>query len=385
MQDVAAADRVAGDHRDAPASAAAGSARAGRRRRGGRRPARRPRRRRCSRRRRGSAGRRPSRRPRSPAPVRMIAADLDVVAGAGEGVAQLGQRRRPEGVADLGAVDRDPGDRLGRARRGCPRSRPALATRSARRARSRRGRPCGVGIGHESARRYPGRRCISTTGSPARRDLSRPHALVAGGDELELRRARARRRRRPRAGWPRAGSGAGSRWRSSSSPGSSRSSSLHALMKLGAVAYPLDPRARRAASARGDSSGRARPWRSTSAGDLGSDARPTCRCSASTTSTRPARRVLTSGTRRARRAGRAHLRQPPLERGRLRLQPRRRADRPLALLPAALPRRRALDRDALGRSTGPTAVVHDGFDVDRVADVARGRRRSPWSRWSRPS
>ena len=44
--------------------------------------------------------------------------------------------------------------------------------------------------------------------------------------------------------------------------------------------------------------------------------------------------------------GRAHLRQPPLERGRLGLQPRGRADRPLALLPAAVSRRRPLDRHA---------------------------------------
>ena len=37
---------------------------------------------------------------------------LDVVAGAIEGVAQLGERRRPEGVADLGPVDRDLRDRV---------------------------------------------------------------------------------------------------------------------------------------------------------------------------------------------------------------------------------------------------------------------------------
>ena len=41
-------------------------------------------------------------------------ADLEVVARAVEGVAQLGQRLRPEGVADLGAVDRDPRDPIGR-------------------------------------------------------------------------------------------------------------------------------------------------------------------------------------------------------------------------------------------------------------------------------
>ena len=73
VQDLAAADRVAGDHRDhrlrqpadldvQVADVEAADA-----------LLRRPRRRRCSRRRRGSAGRRPSRRPRSPAPVKMIA------------------------------------------------------------------------------------------------------------------------------------------------------------------------------------------------------------------------------------------------------------------------------------------------------------------------
>ena len=46
--------------------------------------------------------------------------------------------------------------------------------------------------------------------------------------------------------------------------------------------------------------------------------------------------------------GRPHLRQLPLERGRLRLQHRRRSRGPLALLPAAEPHRRARDRHALG-------------------------------------
>ena len=39
--------------------------------------------------------------------------DLDVVARPAEGVAELGQRLRAEGVAHLGPVDRDPRDRLG--------------------------------------------------------------------------------------------------------------------------------------------------------------------------------------------------------------------------------------------------------------------------------
>ncbi len=74
--------------------------------------------------------------------------------------------------------------------------------------------------------------------------------------------------------------------------------------------------------------------------------RPTCRCSASTTS----RRSTADCSRRAPREPRAsvgpHVRQPPVQRRRLGVQHRRRADRPLALLPAAVSRRRALNRDA---------------------------------------
>ena len=122
---------------------------------------------------------------------------------------------------------------------------------------------------------------------------------------------------------------------------------VHALMKLGAVAYPLNPRL---AAAEREARDRARRARA-----VGSTARPT---SAPTEADLPLLgehdldaihcRILTSGTTGRPARDRAHLRQPPLERGRLGLQPRRRADRPLALLPAALPRRRALDRDALG-------------------------------------
>src|SRR5690606_30945924 len=39
--------------------------------------------------------------------------DLGVVARAAEGIAQLGERLRPEGVVDLGPVDRDLGDPVG--------------------------------------------------------------------------------------------------------------------------------------------------------------------------------------------------------------------------------------------------------------------------------
>ena len=61
---------------------------------------------RCSRRRRGSSGRRPSRRPVAGA-GQDDRADVEVVAGLREGVAELGEGRRPERVAPLGPVDRD--------------------------------------------------------------------------------------------------------------------------------------------------------------------------------------------------------------------------------------------------------------------------------------
>ena len=51
-------------------------------------------------------------------------------------------------------------------------------------------------------------------------------------------------------------------------------------------------------------------------------------------------RILTSGTSGGPRPVGPHLREPPVERGRLGVQPRRRPGRPLALLPAAPPRRR---------------------------------------------
>ncbi len=79
-------------------------------------------------------------------------------------------------------------------------------------------------------------------------------------------------------------------------------------------------------------------------------------------------RVLTSGTAGLAAPGRAHLRQPPLERGRLGLQPR---GRPRATAGSAA-RRSATSAglSILLRSAiyGTTAVVHDGFDVDRVAE-----------------
>ena len=61
--------------------------------------------------------------------------------------------------------------------------------------------------------------------------------------------------------------------------------------------------------------------------------------------------ISTSGIERRAEAGRADLRQPPLERRRLRHADRPARRRPLALLPAAASRRRAVDRDPQRRST----------------------------------
>ena len=72
--------------------------------------------------------------------------------------------------------------------------------------------------------------------------------------------------------------------------------------------------------------------------------------------------------------GRPHLRQLPLERGRLGLQHRRRARRTAGSAAC-----RSATSPASGSSMrsviyGTTAVVHDGFDVDRVAAALETRR-----------
>ena len=121
---------------------------------------------------------------------------------------------------------------------------------------------------------------------------------------------------------------------------------VHALMKVGAVLLPLSPRltaAERAAviAAEEPTVDLSDPGELTQTeadlpllGEHDMDA-PCCR-------------VLTSGSTGTPEPGRAHLRKLPLERGRLRLQHRRRADRPLALLPAAQPYLRPQHRHALG-------------------------------------
>ena len=70
---------------------------------------------------------------------------------------------------------------------------------------------------------------------------------------------------------------------------------LHALMKLGAVAYPVNTAARRGRDRRRARAGQPGADRRTARPTSGSP-RPTCRCSASTTSTALHCRILTSGT-----------------------------------------------------------------------------------------
>ena len=155
---------------------------------------------------------------------------------------------------------------------------------------------------------------------------------------------------------------------------------LHALMKLGAVALPLSPRltdAERGGRARRRAP-RGRPQRRRRARPR---PRPTCRCSASTTWTTSTADPDQRHLRRAA-AGRPHLRELPLQRGRLRLQHRGRTRRPLALLPAAQPRRRALDRPALGDLRDHRGAARRLRHRPGRGD-ARARAGSRCSRWCR--
>ena len=82
--------------------------------------------------------------------------------------------------------------------------------------------------------------------------------------------------------------------------------------------------------------------------------------------------------------GRADLRQLPLERGRLGASTS--ASSPSDRWLCCLPLFHVAGLSILVRSAiyGTTAVIHDGFDVERVAEALEQRRRSPSSPWSRP-
>ena len=92
-------------------------------------------------------------------------------------------------------------------------------------------------------------------------------------------------------------------------------------------------------------------------------------------------RVLTSGSTGTAEAGRPHLRQLPLERGRLR--PSTSASSPPTAGSAACRSATSPASAIVMRSViyGTTAVLHDGFDVDRVAAGAGARTGSASSRW----
>ncbi len=155
---------------------------------------------------------------------------------------------------------------------------------------------------------------------------------------------------------------------------------VHALLKVGAVLLPLGPRLSRRGAGRRDrrrgTGGRPRRPRRADP-DRG---RP-----AAARRARHGRRLLPRPDQRQHRRarpGRPHLRQLPLERGRLRLQHRRRARGPLALLPAAQSHLRPRDRDALGH------LRHHRRGPRRLRRrprrrVARRATRSPSSRWWR--
>ena len=141
---------------------------------------------------------------------------------------------------------------------------------------------------------------------------------------------------------------------------------LHALMKPGAVSRssrqrpPERGRASPSLSAPRRSDGKRQPGPGDDRGRLpllGEHDLDALHC-----------RILTSGS-----GGRptAHLREPPLERSGLRVQPRRRAHRPLALLPAPF---HVGGLSIVMRSViyGTTAVVHHGFDVDWIASSLEG-------------
>ncbi len=149
---------------------------------------------------------------------------------------------------------------------------------------------------------------------------------------------------------------------------------VHALMKVGAVLLPLSPRltAAERAAVIDDRGAHGRPQRPGRADpDRG---RP-----AAARRARHGRALLPGADQRQHRharPGRADLRQLPLERGRLRLQHRRRADRSLALLPAAQPHLRAQHRDALGdlrHHRGPARRLRRRPGRRRAASATRSR------------
>ena len=290
-------------------------------------------------------------------------ADVGVVAGAVERVAELGEGLRAERVVDVRPVDRDLRDRRRPSRRGGRRTRRRPPTRSARRARPRAGRLC-VGWARSAimavtAHEHVPRQLAGAAGG----DLPRPAGHPIGRHRPDLRRARARGdccrspARRPwrpagRDRCPGAQPGGGVRGPPARLDEARR-------RRLPDQHPPLRPRACRGARARPTRADRriaARPDRHRGGHAAPRRARPGCHP------------LPASHERhlRAPAADRTHVRQLPVERGRLGLQPGRRPDRSLALLPAAVPRGGALDSDAL------RGLRHRRRDPRRVRPGARG-------------
>ena len=273
-------------------------------------------------------------------------ADLEVVAGPVEGVAELAQGRRPERVVDVGAVDRNPGDAVGGLVDGCLRSLAGVVPLDRRVEVLLSGGASLWRLGIAGDRvRAEGDEARQLAG-PALGDVPRADRGDRRRRNDHLRGARAARGLNAREAWPASASAQGSNVALELEPGPTFAVALHALMKLGAVACPLNTRApederKRVARALRPAlrdNRRARPR--TDRGGLSAARRD-----------RPRRRPLPDPDQRDLRPGpngRPDLRQPPLERRRLRLQPRRQPRRPLALLPAGLPRLRPLDPVALG-------------------------------------
>ena len=304
----------------------------------------------------------------------MIARDLDVVAGAPEGVAQLAQRGRPEGVAHLGAVDRDLRDRLGAlvehvlvvAAVVTPLDRPVevLLGRRVLVSDRHRGRDDSPQECPESPRMLldnwlaqraetcPDRIAVATA------DGSIDYAALEAEAASLARRLAAKGVRRD------------SVVALALPPGIEYVAAMHALMKLGATAFPLDPRL--GPDERAAAIGAQIPALVVESADgpRGPRGRP-----AAARRGRPRRAVHPDPDQRdvgQPDGDRAQLRQPPLERRRLRVQPRRRPGRPLALLRAAVPRLGRLDPAALGD------LRHDRGGPRRLRP--RPRRRVPGGR-----
>ena len=200
-------------------------------------------------------------------------------------------------------------------------------------------------------------------------------ALVAGDRSLTFAEleSEARRAARRLAGARRRAGATG--WRSCCEPSPEHVVLAARATKLGAVAVPLDPRAAGAgerpagwarSSRRWSCATRRGRWTRPSAADAALEPRWTPTTSHCV--------IHTSGTGGRAERRRADLRQPPLERDRRGRADRRGAHRPLALLPAAAPHRRAVDRAALRALPASRSCSSPSTPRDRRAPIEAERR-----------